>query len=194
MATPTKKANVQRDLVVRAQSGDHGAFSMLAGTTIGRLDSAARLILRDADVAQDAVQEALIRCWRDLPTLRDPDRFEAWLNRIFLTACRDQQRHVRRRRVEVAMPEFLPHAVADGQTAVSDRDQVERGVRGLAPEHRIIIVLHYYLGLPLVDAAAAMGVPVGTAKSRLNWATQALRAKLDADARAPRVQTEVTTA
>ena len=72
MATPTKRANVQRDLVVRAQSGDHDAFSMLAGATIGRLDSAARLILRDADLAQDAVQEALIRCWRDLPTLRDP--------------------------------------------------------------------------------------------------------------------------
>ena len=92
------------------------------------------------------------------------------------------------------MPEFLPQAVADDQTAVSDRDQVERGVRGLAPEHRIIIVLHYYLDLPLVDAAAAVGVPVGTAKSRLNWATQALSATLDADARAPRVQTEVTTA
>lgn len=184
---------MQRDLVVRAQGGDHDAFSVLAGAAIGRLDSAARLILRDADVAQDAVQETLIRCWRDLPTLRDADRFEAWLNRIFLNACRDQQRRVKRRRVEVAIPPFLPHAVPDGQTAVSDRDQVERGIRRLAPEHRIIIVLHYFLGLPLVDAAAAMGVPVGTAKSRLNRATQALRATLDADARAPRVQVEIGT-
>jgi RNA polymerase sigma-70 factor (ECF subfamily) len=94
---------VQRDLVVRAQGGEHDAFSVLAGAAIGRLDSAARLILRDADLAQDAVQETLIRCWRDLPTLRDPERFEAWLNRIFLNACRDQQRRVKRRRVEVAM-------------------------------------------------------------------------------------------
>jgi RNA polymerase sigma-70 factor, ECF subfamily len=85
---------VQRDLVVRAQGGDHDAFSVLAGAAIGRLDSAARLILRDADLAQDAVQETLIRCWRDLPTLRDPERFEAWLNRIFLRACRAQQRRV----------------------------------------------------------------------------------------------------
>ena len=188
------RVNVQRDLVVRAQGGDHDAFAVLAGAAIGRLDAAARLILRDADLAQDAVPETLIRCWRDLPTLRDPDRFEAWLNRIFLNACRDQQRRVKRRRVEVALPDVLPHAVADGQTAVSDRDQVERGVRRLAPEHRTILVLHYYLGLPLVDAAAAMGVPVGTAKSRLNRATQALRATLDADARTPEMQTEVSTA
>jgi DNA-directed RNA polymerase specialized sigma24 family protein len=127
------RASVQRDLVVRAQVGDHDAFSVLAGATIGRLDPAARLILRDADLAQDAVQETLIRCWRDLPTLRDPDRFEAWLNRIFLNARRDQQRPVTRWRVEVAMPESLPHAVADGQTAIADRDQVERGIRCLAP-------------------------------------------------------------
>jgi RNA polymerase sigma-70 factor (ECF subfamily) len=175
---------VQRDLVAQAQKGDHDAFSVLAGATIGRLDAAARLILRDADLAQDAVQETLIRCWRDLPTLRDPERFEAWLNRIFLNACRDQQRRVKRRRLEVTLPETLPHAVPDGQSAASDRDQIERGVRRLEPEHRTIIVLHYYLGLPLADAAAAMGIPVGTAKSRLHRATQALRAALEADARA----------
>ncbi len=182
---------VQRDLVVRAQGGDHDAFSVLAGAAIGRLDAAARLILRDADQAQDAVQETLIRCWRDLPTLRDPERFEAWLNRIFLNACRDQQRRLARRRVEVTLPEILPHAVPDGQATTSDRDQLERGVRRLEPEHRTIIVLHYYLGLPLAESAAAMGVPVGTAKSRLHRATQALRATLEADDRARLARAEV---
>ena len=78
---------MQRDLVERARKGDHDAFAVLAGATIGRLDAAARLILRDPDRAEDAVQETLVRCWRDLPTLRDPDRFDAWLHRLFLNAC-----------------------------------------------------------------------------------------------------------
>ncbi|CAN5788713.1 sigma-70 family RNA polymerase sigma factor [soil metagenome] len=181
---------MERNLVERARRGDHDAFAVLAGATIGRLDAAARLILRDADLAQDAVQETLVRCWRDLPTLRDPDRFDAWLDRLFLNACRDEQRRVKRRRIEVTLPATLPHAVPDSQSASADRDLVERGVRRLAPEHRIVIVLHYYLGLPLTDAAAAMGVPLGTAKSRLHRATQALRAMLDADARAHPPQPE----
>ncbi|CAN5459592.1 hypothetical protein BH24CHL9_BH24CHL9_06980 [soil metagenome] len=181
---------MERDLVERARRGDHDAFAVLAGATIGRLDAAARLILRDADLAQDAVQETLVRCWRDLPTLRDPERFDAWLNRLFLNACRDEQRRVKRRRIEVTLPETLPHAVPDSQAASADRDLIERGVRRLGSEHRIVLVLHYYLGLPLTDAAAAMGVPLGTAKSRLHRATQALRATLDADARAHPPQPE----
>ena len=101
------EANVQRDLVERAQRGDHDAFAVLAGATIGRMDAAARLILRDPDRAEDAVQETLVRCWRDLPTLRDPDRFEAWLNRLFLNACRDQLRSAKRRSIEVVLPEIV---------------------------------------------------------------------------------------
>jgi RNA polymerase sigma-70 factor (ECF subfamily) len=174
---------VQRDLVERARRGDHDAFAVLAGATIGRLDAAARLLLRDPDMAQDAVQETLVRCWRDLPTLRDIDRFDAWLNRLFFNACRDEGRRAAKRRIEVTLPEILPGAQSDTQSATADRDQVERGIRRLDPEQRAVIVLHYYLGLPLPDAAVAMGIPLGTAKSRLHRATQALRALLDADAR-----------
>ena len=174
---------MQLDLVERARRGDHDAFAVLAGATIGRLDAAARLILRDPDRAQDAVQETLVRCWRDLPTLRDAERFDAWLHRLFLNACRDELRQAKRRSIEVVLPEISPLAVSDSQSASADRDQIERGVRHLDPEHRTVIVLHYYLGLPLPDAAAAMGIPLGTAKSRLYRATQALRAALDADSR-----------
>ena len=180
------RANVQLDLVERARRGDHDAFAVLAGATIGRLDAAARLILRDPDRAQDAVQETLVRCWRDLPTLRDADRFDAWLHRLFLNACRDELRQVKRRSVEVVLPEINPLAVSDSQSASADRDQIERGVRHLDADHRTVIVLHYYLGLPLPDAAAALGIPLGTAKSRLHRATQALRAALDADSRSRR--------
>ncbi len=175
---------MERDLVERARKGDHDAFAVLAGATIGRLDAAARLILKDPYRAQDAVQETLVRCWRDLPTLRDVDRFDAWLHRLFLNACRDELRSVKRRSIEVELPEIHPLSVSDSQSASADRDLIERGVRHLEPEHRTVIVLHYYLGLPLPDAAAAMGIPLGTAKSRLHRATQALRAALDADARA----------
>lgn len=182
-------SGVQQDLVERARRGDHDAFAVLAGATIGRLDAAARLILRDPDRAQDAVQETLVRCWRDLPTLRDVDRFDAWLNKLFLNACRDELRLAKRRNVEVTLPEILPGTTIDAQSAHADRDQLERGIRRLEPEQRTVLVLHYYLGLPLPDAAAAMGIPLGTAKSRLHRATQALRAALDADAR-PRPQTE----
>jgi RNA polymerase sigma-70 factor (ECF subfamily) len=181
---------VERDLVERARKGDHDAFALLAGATIGRLDAAARLILRDPYRAEDAVQETLVRCWRDLPTLRDPDRFDAWLHRIFLNACRDQLRVAKRRSIEVELPEIQPLSVPDAQSATADRDLVERGVRHLDPDQRTVIVLHYYLGLPLPDAASAMGIPLGTAKSRLHRATQALRAALDADARAVRPMAE----
>ena len=174
---------MQRDLVERARKGDHDAFAVLAGATSGRLDAAARLILRDPDLAEDAVQETMVRCWRDLPTLRDLDRFDAWLHRIFLNACRGELRSVKRRRIEVELLEIDTTSVADHQSAAADRDHLERGVRHLDPEHRTIIVLHYYLGLPLPDAAAALRIPLGTAKSRLHRAIQALRAALDADAR-----------
>ncbi len=174
---------MQRDLVERARTGDHDAFAALARATIGRLDAAARLILRDPDRAQDAVQETLVRCWRGLPTLRDPDRFDAWLNRLFLNACRDQLRHAKRRSVEVILPGSLPTAVADATSALADRDQIERGISRLDPDHRVVIVLHYFLDLPMPDTALVMGVPLGTAKSRLHRATQALRAVLDAEAR-----------
>ena len=89
---------MQQELVERARRGDHDAFAVLAGTAISRLDGAAWLILRDADLAKDAVQNALVRAWRDLPTLRDPDRFDAWLNRILVRACIDESRRIRRHR------------------------------------------------------------------------------------------------
>ena len=145
---------MQRDLVERARKGDHDAFAVLAGATMGRLEAAAMLILRDPDRADEAVQETMVRCWRDLPTLRDPDRFEAWLHRLFLNACRDELRKAKRRRIEVTLPEITPLAVGDSQSLTADRDHLARGMRHLDPEQRTIIVLHYYLGLPLPDAAA----------------------------------------
>ena len=176
---------MQRELVERARRGDHDAFSVLAGAAISRLDSAAWLILRDAEQAKDAVQNALVRAWRDLPTLRDPDRFDAWLHRLLVHACLDEIKRLRRHRVDVELTEIHP-ATADTQSMVADRDELERGFARLTPELRAVVVLHHYLDLPLPAVATSLGIPVGTAKSRLHRALRELRAALDADGRTSR--------
>src|SRR6476646_11233177 len=175
---------MQRDLVERARKGDHDAFAELAGAAISRLDSAAWLILRDPDQAQDAVQNALLRAWRDLPTLRDPDRFDAWLHRLLVRACIDEARRVRRHRVDVELTALEVPIPERFDSALADRDQLERGFLRLDPEMRAVIVLHHYLDLPLPTVAATLGIQLGTAKSRLHRALGLMRAALEADARA----------
>ena len=176
---------MQRDLVERAGKGDHDAFAALVAGRIGRLDGAARLILRDPDQAKDAVQEALLSAWRALPTLRDPDLFDAWIHRLLVRACVDESRRLRRHRVDVPLAELQVPA-ADEAAALADRDELARGFRRLSTEQRSLIVLHHYLALPLPEVADAMGIPLGTAKSRLHRALSALRASLEADARTMR--------
>jgi RNA polymerase sigma-70 factor, ECF subfamily len=174
---------VQRDLVERAQRGDHDAFAILAGATIGRLDAAARLILRDPERAKDAVQDAFVRAWRDLPTLRDPERFDAWLRRLVVHACLNEARRTRRRPHEVELLPIDHPTTTDTALDLADRDELERGFRRLEPEQRVVVVLHYYLGYPLPEVAALVGIPLGTAKSRLHRAIQVLRGAVDADSR-----------
>lgn len=171
-----------QDLVERARSGDREAFAQLAASEVDRLHAIARLVLRDADLAEDAVQEALIRCWRQLPKLREVDRFEAWLYRILMRATVDEFGRHRRFEANVEAIRSEP-AVPGGERDVDDRDELDRGFRRLSVDHRAILVLHHYAGLALPEAAAALGIPAGTAKSRYHYAMAALRAVLEADAR-----------
>ena len=173
---------MQRDLVEAAQRGDHEAFEVLAAAAADRLFAIARLILQNRDGARDAVQEALVNAWRELPRLRDPDRFSAWLHRLVVNACADQGRHQRRWSAEVRMIRTEPET-GDGAQSLADRDQLQRGFRRLKPEQRAVVVLHFYLGLPVPEVAETLGIPLGTAKSRLHYAIEALRAALEADAR-----------
>lgn len=165
----------QRRLVERARQGDHDAFAELARAAVVRLDRAARLILRDPELARDAVQEGLIRAWRDLPKLREPDRFDAWLHRLTVNSCIDQTRRRRRRPIEVGFSSFDPPSVADMAGAFADRELVDGMLRRLDPRGRAIVVLHYYLGVPLTEVAATLGIPVGTVKSRLHRALGEMR-------------------
>jgi RNA polymerase sigma-70 factor (ECF subfamily) len=174
---------MQRDLVERAQKGDHDAFAELAGAAISRLDATAWLILRDPEQAKDAAQNALVRAWRDLPTLRDPDLFDAWLHRMLVNACIDEARRLRRHRFDVELTTLHTPAISGIESSIADRDQLERGFMRLEPDARALIVLHHYLDLPLPEVATTLGIPLGTAKSRLHRAIQVMRAALDADAR-----------
>jgi RNA polymerase sigma-70 factor, ECF subfamily len=173
-----------RDLVIRARAGDRDAFSELASRSIGRLTAVARMILRDEYAAQDAVQDAFIEAWRSLPGLRDEDRFEAWLRRLLVRSCfKSIRRGARLGAVEIRLTPADEPAVSGGERRLETHDQLERGLARLPAEQRAVVVLVYYLDLPLADAAAALGIPLGTTKSRLNRATSALRAAIDADDR-----------
>jgi len=171
----------QRQLVERARQGDHDAFAELARAAVVRLDQAARLILRDPELARDAVQEGLIRAWRDLPKLRDPDRFDAWLRRLTVNSCIDQTRRRRRRPIEVELTAIHAPAVVDMSGALADRDLVDGVLRHLDERGRAVVVLHYFLGLPLTEVATTLGIPVGTVKSRLHRALGEMRVAMAAE-------------
>ena len=175
---------MQRDLVQRAQRGDREAFSRLAEQSVAHMFDVAQLMLRDSDLAKDAVQEALILTWRDLRALRDPDRFTAWMHRILVRCVYRAATHERRQAAVRSLDAIGERTVPDSSRALEDRDQVDRGFRRLKPELRAALVVHHYLGLTYDEAAEVLGVPAGTVKSRLNRATAAMRAELDADARA----------
>ena len=175
---------MQHDLAERARQGDHDAFTALVDGSIGRLYAVACLILRDRDRAHDAVQEALVAAWRDIRGLRDPERVDAWFRRLVVRSCYRQARRERRRSiVELRVVSDLPPVVPDHELSVADRDRLERGFARLGPDQRAVLVLTYYLGLPLNEVAETLDIPTGTVKSRLHRALAAMRAALEADDR-----------
>jgi RNA polymerase sigma-70 factor (ECF subfamily) len=176
----------QRWLVERARNGDHDAFAELARAAVVRLDRAARLILRDPELARDAVQDGLIRAWRDLPGLRDPERFDAWLHRLTVNACLDLARRRRRRPIEVELSPIHHPTTADASATVARRDLIENVLNALDPDERAVVVLHYYLGLPLTDVAASLRIPTGTVKSRLHRALGEMRVAIRTETDEPR--------
>jgi RNA polymerase sigma-70 factor, ECF subfamily len=175
---------MQRDLAARARQGDHEAFSTLAASSLGRLYAVATLILRDRDRAEDATQEALVQAWRDIRGLRDPDRFDAWLDRLLVRACyRHSRRERRRAMVELRVIHDVEPSHMGHELSIAQRDQLDRGFARLDLDQRSVLVLHHYLGLPLSEVADILGIPLGTAKSRLHRGIGAMRTALEADDR-----------
>jgi|SRR6185369_1731154 RNA polymerase sigma-70 factor (ECF subfamily) len=170
---------MQVELVERASRGDREAFTSLAATHVDRCYAVAYRILRDPHRAQDATQQALLGAWRDLPTLRDPERFDAWLHRLVVHACYTEARGERRWTARVRVIDFDASVSPDVARSVADRDELETAFRRLSPEQRAVVVLHHHLGYPLTEVAETLGIPVGTARSRLHYAVRQLRAVLD---------------
>jgi RNA polymerase sigma-70 factor (ECF subfamily) len=175
---------VDRSVVERAARGDRDAFAIVAARSIDRLYRIAERILRDPEAARDATQQALLEAWRNLPTLKDPDRFEAWSYRLVVRASYRELGRARQLRGAVhllANDASVPDAAYD----LANRDEMERAFRTLSPEHRAVVVLHHYEGLPLTEIADALGIPAGTARSRLHNAMRRLRSALEEPAHVP---------
>lgn len=174
---------MDRELVESARNGDREAFGVLARSNADWLFAVAQRILRDFDRAEDAVQQTIITAWRELPNLRDVERFQPWLRRILVRACYEESRRARSTTsILHLVPSDRPDP-GDEILTVADRDQLERGFRRLPPEHRAILVLHHYLGMSPTEIAENLGVPAGTARSRLHYAHRAMRAALEAESR-----------
>ncbi len=168
----------------RAAGGDHGAFEALVRPEFDRLYGLAGLVLSDRSRAEDAVQEALLRAWRDLPRLREADRFGAWLRRLVVNASYDEGRKLGRRRGEVELTRHHDRAAGEQLDGLFDRDELSTAFRRLKQEERTVVALRYYLDLSTADAAASLGIREVTYRSKLHRALGALRAALAADARA----------
>lgn len=159
--------------------GDHDAFDELVARHGPWLYRLAGAIVGSADAA-DATQDALVLAWRELPSLRTPERFEPWLRRILVNRCRDIGRARGRRVVEIP----VERAFEDGAPGVFEPRGLDRSadlasaIARLPIEQRTVLALHYAADLSLRDVAATMVIPVGTAKSRLNAALAALRRQL----------------
>lgn len=176
---------MQVALVERARAGDEEAFASLARAAGDRLLAIAYRILRDLGLAEDAVQQTLIIAWRELPRLRDIERFDAWIHRLLVNACYAEARRGQRWAANVRVLPIEGPAAPDDIVTVAQRDQLNRGFQRLPPDQRAVFVFHHYLGLTLPEVADHLGVPLGTVKSRLHYATNTLRAALEADLRSP---------
>ena len=177
-------SRVDRDLVQQAQRGDRDAFAVLVRTHGDRMFGVARRILRELDLADDAVQQALVIAWRELPRLREPDRFEAWLTRILVRICYEISRASRRASIHVVPLEARRGADRCGPAGLDRRSRSAGArLRRLPPDQRALLVLRHYLGLEPNEIAETLGIPAGTARSRLHYAHREMRAALEADAR-----------
>ena len=172
---------MRRGLVERARDGDDVAFAEIVDLDGDRCYAIAYRILRDVERAQDAVQQAFLLAWRELPRLRDPERFEIWLHRLVVNACYEEFRRYRRWSANVRVLPVDGPAAPDETVSVDERDALERAFRSLSPEHRAVVVLHHHVGMPLASIAEVAGVPLGTVKSRLHYATRILRGALATD-------------
>jgi RNA polymerase sigma-70 factor, ECF subfamily len=181
-------------IVEAARSGDEEAFASIARGSADRLFAVAYRILRDVGRAEDAVQHTLVTAWRELPALREAERFEAWLHRILVHACYAEAKRASKWSANVVLMPIDGPATPDTTQDIVMRDALDRGFRRLPPDQRAAFVLHHYLGWSVAEVAENLGVPAETVRSRLRYATSTLRAALEADARTTSIASREQTA
>ena len=169
--------------VDQAKRGDREAFTELVHEYGDRLYAIAYRIVRETHSAEDAVQQAFLTAWRELPRLRDDGRFEAWLYRLLVNASYAEMRHVRRWQPGLRLVADDDQVIEDAQTSVARSDELERAFRRLSGEQRAVLVLYHYLGLSGAEIAEALDLSPGTVRSRLHYARQQMRAVIEAEAR-----------
>ena len=168
----------------QAQGGDVRAFEALVERHQRSVFALCYTILRSRADAEDAAQEAFVVAWERLPALAEPVAWNPWLRRIAVSRSIDAARRRARGHAVSPLPQSACGAVgtvSDSALLVESRDQIERALVRLAPEDRALLALRYYLDLEVADAASAIGMRVGTAKSRLHRAMERLRTLLEDD-------------
>ena len=178
-ATAAQSEGGDAAVVARAAAGDRDAFAVLVAPRAERALRTARAILGNEAEAHDAAQEALVAAWVNLPRLRDPSRFDAWLHRLLVNACREMLRRRKRSR-EIPAEADVPSADFSGGSL--ETASVKAAFNRLSIDERSILLLHHLHGLPLDEVARHLDVPVGTAKSRLWHARRSLERALEAEA------------
>jgi RNA polymerase sigma-70 factor, ECF subfamily len=175
---------LERSLIERARAGDRDAFEALVRLKVDAVYRSSLAILGNSADAQEATQDALVSMWRSLRSLRDPDRFDAWLGRIVTNACRSALRRrgrVREILLQPDTPELEP-SVEDSTHLVIAADRFDRAFAQLPVEQRALLVGHHLDGRSIESLADELRVPAGTAKSRLFAARSALERALEDEA------------
>lgn len=164
--------------VLQAQSGSHEALNELFKNIQEPLFRYVVSLVRDQHLAEDILQEVFIRIYRKVKWLREPEAFRAWAYQI---ASREAFRHLRRERHwsdQVRDQEMLAALPATARDTEFPRELIEslpQLVEKLSPASRAVVVLFYLHELSLVETAAVLEIPLGTAKSRLAYGLQSLR-------------------
>ncbi len=174
---------MDQDLVVRVQEGDRRAFEALATADYARLFRVAHGVLGDRTLAEDVTQQALLDIWRDIRRLRDPAKYAGWSYRLLVRVCYAEAKRQPKWSPSDELPPADVPSTADDYGLVADRDQLERGFRRLSMDHRVALVLHFLMDMTPDEMAEALGISRWTVYSRLEAATRAMRAALEADAR-----------
>jgi len=156
----------------RSTTPRDAAFVRLADQHLDRAYRLARAILRDPVEAQDATHDAFVQAWRKWSTLRNPDRFEPWFDRILVNTCRNRLRANRTRATDISAEVAL--ATGDHAVRAEEREVIGAAIAALSPDHQLVVALRFYLDLPIAQIAARLGIPTGTVQSRLHYAMRRL--------------------